>query len=129
MKSWEGAWSGQLTKVAKGTFCVTEHHTQYIKWGELPGKGVSQLRDLSLVRGGEQLYCASLVFLGIYLPPSHSFLLQLLVLVSLPLFFTLFLLFNCSYLNQKFDFLFFSDSPHHVHQWEEGEVTKQLCGT
>lgn len=79
------------------------------KMGELPGKGVitAQGQAWHQSAGGEQLYCASLVCFGIYLPLSLSFLLQLLVLVSLLLFFfTLFQLLNL--FSQSTSLIFFS---------------------
>ena len=47
-------------EVAKGVFHNTEHHAQYINWGEWAGRGGSLLGRQSA--GGEQLHCASLVF-------------------------------------------------------------------
>lgn len=60
----EHSWD-RWPELTKGTFYTTEHHAQYMNWGELPRRGTS----LGLGRGvwhgavgGEQLYGALLVF-------------------------------------------------------------------
>lgn len=116
---------GSTAGTAEGILHSLEHHGQDINWGELI-KAWGRLEYQSVAVGGEQLYRASLDFLGV----NFSFLLSITINSS-SIFYFVFI--SKPFLAQATG-CFFSDSPPHPtggsrEREHAGRGSVQHCGT